>query len=67
MKIPFYYAVFQKINEYGGFTTQCRVDRDSHPFIWCEIQYAIYNKTFAVINWKEITEEEYNYFKKVFK
>lgn len=62
MNIKFYYATFQRVNETGGFTTHSLVDKDSHPFLWMKIQKELHNREFAILFFKEITEEEYIYF-----
>lgn len=70
MRIPYYYAVFKLIadEDTNGFSREfpighilCHVDEQSHPFIWLKIQKEL-GRTWICTFWKEISEEEFNYF-----
>lgn len=57
--MPYYYAV-ALIS--GAGTNYVRiVDKNSHPFIYQQIEHEM-GREVIILFWKEITEDEYNFF-----
>ncbi len=63
MKLNYYFAVFQSQSSTGETHTFQVCDSFSHPFIWMRIQKELYSREWICLNWKEISEEEFEYYK----
>lgn len=62
MKLNYYWAIFQRPNK--DVTTTLQVcDSFSHPFIWMRDQQQLHDRYWICLNWKEISEEEFEYYK----
>lgn len=59
IRIPFYFANFTNVDTEAKVSV---IDDNSHPFIWMAIQMELGRK-YHLDFWKEISEEEYEYFK----
>lgn len=59
LRLPYYHATFVDQN---GVYKQI-VDSNSHPFIWMDIEFNTFNRRWILLNWKQINDTEYHYFK----
>jgi hypothetical protein len=63
MKLDYYWAVFKTESSKGSEITLQVCDKQSHPFIWMRIQKEMYANEWICLNWKVISEEEFEYYK----
>lgn len=61
MKLNYYWAIFERGKK--STTTLQVCDCQSHPFIWIRNQQQLYDRHWICLNWKEISKEEYEYYK----